>query len=95
MAQPCFGLHPQRLLKEAAKDPAGIVQFAHYGTGDELVTNDRNLLPDDNRADARATAAWEAALKELVDGGLLAARGTAEEIFEVTKKRLRRGQPPA
>ncbi|MBC7162781.1 MAG: hypothetical protein H5U26_11835 [Immundisolibacter sp.] len=71
------------------------MQFAHYGTGDELVTNDRNLLPDDNRADARATAAWEAALKELVNGGLLAARGTAEEIFEVTKKRLRRGQPPA
>ncbi|WP_323760173.1 hypothetical protein, partial [Immundisolibacter sp.] len=32
--------------------------------GDELVTNDRNLLPDDNRADARANAAREAALKE-------------------------------
>lgn len=76
----------KQLLKEAAKDPAGIVQFAHYGMGDELVTNDKNLLPDNNRADARATAAWEAALKELVDGGLLAARGTAGEIFDVTKK---------
>ena len=74
------------LLKEAASDPAGIVQFAHYGTGDELVTNDKNLLPDNNRSDPRATAAWEAALKELVDGGLLAARGTAWEVFEVTKK---------
>ncbi len=74
------------LLKEAAQDAAGIVQFAHYGTGDELVTNDKNLVPDNNRADPRATAAWEAALKELVDGGLLAARGTSWEIFEVTKK---------
>lgn len=74
------------LLREAAADPAGIVQFAHYGMGDELVTNGRNLLPDNNRADARTTAAWEAALKELVDGGLLAARGTSWEIFEVTKK---------
>jgi len=74
------------LLKEAAEDAAGIVQFAHYGTGDELVTNDKNLLPDNNRTDPRANAAWEAALKELVDGGLLAARGTSWEIFEVTKK---------
>jgi len=62
------------------------VQFAHYGVGDELVTNDRNLLPDNNRADPRTMAAWEAALKELVDGGLLAARGAAWEIFDVTKK---------
>jgi hypothetical protein len=76
----------KQLLKEAAADPAGIVRFAHHGTGDELVTNDRNLLPDNNRADARTTAAWEAALKELVAGGLLAARGTAGEIFDVTKK---------
>jgi hypothetical protein len=76
----------KQLLKEAAADPAGAVQFAHYGMGDELITNDKNLLPDNNRADARTTAAWEAALKELVDGGLLAARGTAGEIFDVTKK---------
>jgi hypothetical protein len=76
----------KQLLKEAAADPAGIVQFAHYGTGDELVTNDKNLLPDNNRTEPRATAAWEAALKELVDGGLLTARGTSWEIFEVTKR---------
>ena len=74
------------LLKEAAADPAGVVQFAHYGMGDELTTNDKNLLPDNNRADARTTAAWEAALKELVAADLLAARGTAWEIFDVTKK---------
>lgn len=76
----------KQLLKEATRDPAGIVQFAHYGMGDALITNDRNLLPDNNRADARTTAAWEAALKDLVDGGLLAARGTSWEVFEVTKK---------
>ena len=76
----------KRLLKEAAEDPAGVVQFAHYGMGGELITNDKNLLPDNNRTDPRATAAWEAALKELVDGGLLAARGTSWEIFDVTKK---------
>ena len=74
------------LLKEAAADPAGIVQFAHYGTGDELVTNDKNLLPDQNRLDSRATATWKSALQELVDGGWLVARGTSWEIFEVTKK---------
>ena len=74
------------LLTEAATDPAGIVQFVHYDTSDELVTNDKNLLLDNNRSAPRAMAAWEAALKELVDGGLLAARGTGWEIFEVTKK---------
>ena len=62
------------------------MQFAHYGTGDELVTNGRNLAPDNNRTDFRATAAWEATLKELVDGGLLAARGTSWKIFEVAKR---------
>jgi hypothetical protein len=74
------------LLREAAADPAGIVQFAHYGTGSELLANDRNLLPPDSRTDPRVLATWQAALKSLVDGGWLAARGTAGEIFEVTRQ---------
>lgn len=71
------------LLREAAADPAGIVTFAHYGGGAELTANGKNLLPDPSR---RTLAAWEAALQQLVDAGLLTARGEAGEIFEMTQK---------
>ena len=73
----------KRLLKEAASDPAGVVTFVHYGAGVELQTNDKNLITDQSR---RAVAVWESALQELLDVGLLVARGSSGEIFEVTKK---------
>ena len=71
------------LLKEAASDPAGIVMFAHYGSGVELQTNDKNLITDQSRS---AVAVWESALQELLDVGLLVQRGQKGEVFEVTKK---------
>lgn len=85
LPDPAAALSPEAtiLLREAAADPAGIVLFAHYGAGSELTTNDKSLLPDQSR---RTLAAWEAALQQLVDAGLLAARGEAGEVFEMTQK---------
>lgn len=82
---PAAGLSPEAtiLLREAAADPAGVVVFAHYGMGAELTTNDKSLLPDQSR---RTLAAWEAALQQLVTAGLLAARGEAGEVFEITQR---------
>ena len=71
------------LLKEASSDPAGIVMFAHYGAGVDLQTNGKNLITDQSR---RAVAAWESALKELLDNDLLVQRDRNGEVFEVTKK---------
>lgn len=81
---PAAALSPEAaiLLREAAADPAGVVVFAHYGMGAELTTNDKSLLPDQSR---RTLAAWEAALQQLVDAGLLAPRGEAGEVFEITQ----------
>ena len=39
-----------------------------------------------HKSDHRAVATWEAALQELLDRGLLAARGDRGEIYEITKK---------
>lgn len=71
------------ILKEAAADPAGIVMFVHYGSGAELQSNDKNFITDQSR---RAIAVWESALQELLDDGLLLARGNKGEVFEITKK---------
>jgi hypothetical protein len=71
------------LLKEAAADRAGLVTLVYYGAGVELGANGKNLITDQSR---RSVAIWESALKELLDLGLLAARGPKAEIFDVTKK---------
>lgn len=72
------------LLKGAASDPAGLVQFERYGASVDLHTNGISLLTD--KSDHRVMATWEAALKELVDGGLFIAHGDKGEVFEITKK---------
>lgn len=72
------------LLIGAAADPTGYVLYEKFGAGVDLHTNGVSLLTD--KADHRAVAAWEAALQELVDGGLLAARGDRGEVYEITKK---------
>jgi ABC-type transport system involved in cytochrome bd biosynthesis fused ATPase/permease subunit len=72
------------LLKEAALDPSGLVLFERFGASVDLHTNDKSLFTD--KADHRTLAAWEAALEELVNAGLLVARGDGGEIFEITRK---------
>jgi hypothetical protein len=72
------------LLMAAASDPGGYVLFEKFGVSVDLHTNGVSLLTD--KADHRAVAAWQAALEELVDRGLLAARGDRGEVYEITKK---------
>jgi hypothetical protein len=72
------------LLREAVADPAGLILFERYGEGVDLHTNDRSLLT--SKADRRALAAWESALEELVEVGLIVERGDRGEVFEVTRE---------
>jgi hypothetical protein len=72
------------LLLGAASDPSGYVLYEKFGAGVDLHTNGVSLLTD--KADHRAVSTWEAALQELVDRGLLAARGDRGEVYEITKK---------
>lgn len=72
------------LLGAAAADSDGLVIYEKFGAGVDLHSNGVSLLTD--KADHRAVATWEAALQELVDRGLLAARGERGEIYEITKK---------
>jgi hypothetical protein len=72
------------LLKEAALDPSGLILFERYGEGVNLHTNDRSLLT--SKADHRALAAWESALEELVEAGLIVERGDRGEVFEITRE---------
>jgi hypothetical protein len=72
------------LLREVARDPGGLLLFERYGASVDLHTNDRSFFTD--KGDHRALATWEAALEELVQGGLLIAEGDRGEIFEITKK---------
>jgi len=72
------------LLEGAAQDPSGLVLFERYGAGVDLHTNGKSLLT--SKADHRVLVMWESAIQELIDAGLLAARGTDGEIFEITKK---------
>jgi len=72
------------LLTGAAADPSGYILYEKFGAGVDLHTNGVSLLTD--KADHRAVATWEAALQELVDRGLLAARGDRGELYEITRK---------
>ena len=72
------------MLEGAASDPAGYVLYEKFGAGVDLHTNGVSLLTD--KFDHRAVATWESALQELVDRGLLAARGDRGEVYEITRK---------
>lgn len=74
----------RRLLVAAASDPSGFVLYEKFGAGVDLHTNGVSLLTD--KSDHRAVATWESALQELVDRGLLAARGDRGEVYEITRK---------
>jgi len=72
------------LLIAAAADPTGYVLYEKFGAGVDLHTNGVSLLTD--KSDHRAVATWESALQELVQRGLLAARGDRGEVYEITRK---------
>jgi hypothetical protein len=70
------------LLKQASQDPSGLVLYEKFGAGVDLHTNGVSLVT--SKADHQGLARWEAALEELTRQGLLKARGTAGEIWEIT-----------
>jgi hypothetical protein len=78
---PSLSREAQILLKEVSLDSNGTVLFVEYIGGSELNTNNKNLIPSTDR---RELAKWESALQELVDQGLLKARGYKNKIFDIT-----------
>ena len=80
---PVLSKEAKQLLQEAARDPSGLVMFERYGASVDLHTNGRSLL---TTKDHRGVVLWEAALRQLVDNGLFAARGEGSEVFEITEK---------
>ena len=71
------------LLKEASQDKDGIIMFLRDSGGTDLQTNGKNLIADKS---PRTTAAWKAALNELIENELAVERGYKGEIFELTGK---------
>lgn len=72
------------ILHAAAADPSGYVLYEKFGAGVDLHSNEVSFLTD--KADHRAVAAWEAALEQLVQQGLLAMRDDAGEVYEITQR---------
>lgn len=84
---PALSEKARTLLANAASDPGGTILYEKYGAGVDLHTNGVSLFTD--KADHRAAAAWEAALQELIDAGLIVARGERGEVYEITDKGYR------
>lgn len=69
------------LLKEASRDPHGVILHARFIGGTAIQTNGKNLIRSEER---REVAKWEQALEELTQKSLVVARGLKGEMFEVT-----------
>ncbi|MFA6920585.1 MAG: hypothetical protein WC216_01975 [Gallionella sp.] len=78
---PPLGNESRILLKEASLDPRGnILHMRHMG-GVIIQANGKNFITSNER---REVAKWESAFDELINKGLLVARGNKGEVFEVT-----------
>lgn len=73
----------QVLLKEASADPQGTILHVRTFDGTSISTNGRNLITDN---EARTTAKWEGALRELIIGSLIRDRGAKGEVFALTNE---------
>ncbi len=69
------------LLKEASQDRGGMIIHARYIGGTSIQTNEKNLIPSNER---REIAKWEQALEELKAKDLVVDRGHTGEVFEIT-----------
>ena len=78
---PTLALEARVLLKEASKDSGGTIIHARYVSGTVIQTNEKNLIPSNDR---REIAKWEQALEELKSKNLVVARGIKGEVFEMT-----------
>lgn len=80
-ALPQLSSESRILLKEASQDPHGQIILARFIGGTAIQTNGKNLIPSDEH---REVARWEQALDELIQKGLVVARGHKGEVFEVS-----------
>ena len=78
---PALSPEARVLLKEASQDRGGTIIHARYIGGSALQTNDKNLIPSNER---REVAKWEQALEELKAKDLVVDRGHKGEVFEIT-----------
>lgn len=80
--QPAIRLSPESktMLKEAVQASDGTLMYSSSFSSDEIIVNGRNVISDTS---ARGIARWKAALRELVELGLVADLGKGE-VFEMT-----------
>jgi len=78
----------ENLLMEATADPHGIVMMLETNLGLHMQTNGKQLTETGN---ARAAAVWQAAMRELLNNGLLQSQGHNGEMFKVTAEGYRVG----
>lgn len=76
----------QDLLIEASKDPSGMVMKLNVVGGPLVQTNGKQLV---ERGNPRSQAAWEGAINELCNMGLLVEKGHRGEVFGVTAEGYR------
>jgi len=79
---PELSAEAHELLKEAIRDPNGVVLMTLTMGGLGVDTNGRNMLAEP--MNPRAQARWRAAVRELVERKLLEQRDFKGEVFEVT-----------
>lgn len=82
-ALPSLSPQARVLLKEASRDPHGLIAYVRYLGGAAMQSNGKSFFESDER---REVAKWEGALKELQDQGLVQDRGHKGEFFEITAK---------
>ncbi len=78
---PALSPEARILLKETSQDSGGAIFHARYLSGTVIQTNEKNLIPSNER---REVAKWEAALEELKFQNLIVALGHKGEAFEIT-----------
>lgn len=78
---PALSPEARVLLKEASQDRGGTIIHAKYIGGTAIQTNEKNLIPSNER---REVAKWEQALEELKAKDLVVDRGHKGEVFEIT-----------
>lgn len=80
---PNLSREAQTLLKEASKDPNGVIISLHTLGGFSIQTNNKEFVGDNN---PRTNAIWEGALEEIEDQGLIVDRGYKREVFKLTRQ---------
>ena len=80
---PMLSREAQTLLKEASRDPTGVILHVSTFGGASLRTNGQSFGA---HGDPRNRATWEGALEELENEHLIISKGYKREVFEVTRE---------